>query len=111
MVLVWIVVSRGQCVAVGFIKAERRRGRDLRKSLATVCSEVEGGLPGPAVVGGLLHHKLTGTRALWRGGAPMKISSSVLIPELYTESQLLKVSNREDAGVQSDSAHKYVFLP
>lgn len=72
VVLVWIVVSRGQCVAVGFIKAERRRGRDLRKSLAAVCSEVEGGLPGPAVVGGLLHHKLTGTRALWRGGTDEK---------------------------------------
>lgn len=64
VVLVWVVVSRGQCVAVGFIEAERRGGGDIGKSLAAVCGKVEGGLPGPALVGGLLHNKRTGTRAL-----------------------------------------------
>lgn len=67
VVLVWIVVSRGQCVTIGFIKAKRRRGLDLRKSPATVRGEVDGGLPGPAVVSGLLQNKPTGTRALWWG--------------------------------------------
>lgn len=68
VVLVWIKVSRGQCVTVGFIQAERRGGWDLRKSPATVCGEIDGGLPGTTVVSGLLQNKLTGTRTLWRGG-------------------------------------------
>lgn len=54
VVLVWVVVSRGQCITIGFIKAERCRGWDSRKSPATVCGEVDGGLPGPAVISGLL---------------------------------------------------------
>lgn len=69
MVLIGVVVSRGQRVAIGLVQAERRAGGDLREGPRTVCGEVEGGLPGLAPVAGPLDDKLAGTGALRQNNA------------------------------------------
>lgn len=70
VILVWVWISRGQCVAVWFIQSERSCFEDAWKSFLTVCGQVESGLPGSAIILGPLYNKVTGTRTLqedeWR---------------------------------------------
>lgn len=66
VILVWICSSRGQCVAVCVIHPERCCRWDAWERFLTVCSQVESGLPRPAIVLCPLYNKGTGTRTLQR---------------------------------------------
>ena len=65
VVPVGAVPSRGQCFAVGLLQGGGRGRGDAREGRAAAGCQVEGGLPGPAVIQRSLDDHGVRTRTLW----------------------------------------------
>lgn len=88
VILVRVGSSRGQRVAVCLLQGQGGGGGDTRECSSTVCGQVEGRLPGPAVIQSPFYDHVTGTRTLQRN------TDQIMHHQKYTNSTLVWSSEK-----------------